>query len=960
MTDTQLHRCDARAKGGVSVIIPTFKPTLYLDDAVRSVLNQDYDCWVEIVIVVNGSDYNYYKNLITQYVNINNITVLYTNTQTAGAARNYGVRQAKGEYLLFLDDDDWLAEGYVSKLVSHMEPDICLVCGGLSDYDGTNLNEDTLINRCIAENGTGRFVDYYALYPLFGNMTSKLYRRSFYLRNFAPFREDIKRSEDIVFWAENLSRLSGWVYLCLPSPHESYIRRVTSDSLSRPGPQSSIADLVAERVSVLTALWELSTRQDTPTLQREFIDRMIAFQWTLLISQYNSSSAEGVGAMLSEVERLPLSFFTSIRRPYWEHFVRNPQICETDSALTNAIPVGRYLFTRSHCAHLKHQIDNSFEVIYTHTGEKTCLQLFGGGTALGPRVAEAQASLVGVRSVRVRYSISSDIDGQLYLCLNEYGGNRALLNTQWRAMRVFADCVVPADFGFAVTDTAQSCSITMRLVFDTDAHLTFRDVSFVKLLGDPIVSAPLVPVSRCIWSRSPSTSISHGADNNCKVAYSHTEEPTFLQLFDGGTTSGPRVANISAALTGIRFVRVCFDVASDVDGQVYVCLNEYGDDCSLLNSQWRAVSSFAGSRTHADAVFAVSAGAEACNVMFKLVFDTDAQLELSELRFSKAFGDPIATAVLTPAAHDVWSRSPNAVVAHTADDCFSVEFTHTDDTTCLQLFSGGTVQSAAVIDTRVALDGAQFIRLCFDVDSDTDGQLLISLNEYGHDRSLINSQWRVVRIVADDCVHADIAVAVTSGATACNVMFKTVFATNARLEFRNFRFGKVLDRVPDGDVESGIIMIPAAQYVAPRSSNASVEYLSDDSFAVGYTNTGENTFLQLFDGGFASHPSERFMPAASLEGVERLSLSFDLESSLQGMIGIVITSVAGTSDDVTDGSTYLVHPGSNNLRFTTHTVGDHALFNLFIKLQFNEDAELRFDNFRIAKFPTRHDPDAVH
>src|SRR5690349_12444252 len=87
----------------VSVIIPCYNHGKYLSRAIESVLSQTYRN-VEIVVVDDGSADN------TKEVTDTFPHVLYVhqNNQGLSAARNTGINNSKGKYLLFLDADDWL------------------------------------------------------------------------------------------------------------------------------------------------------------------------------------------------------------------------------------------------------------------------------------------------------------------------------------------------------------------------------------------------------------------------------------------------------------------------------------------------------------------------------------------------------------------------------------------------------------------------------------------------------------------------------------------------------------------------------------------------------------------------------------------------------------------------------------------------------------------------------------
>ena len=91
----------------VSVIIPTYNYAHYITEAVESVLNQTYKDF-EIIVVDDGSTDNT-KEVIRPY--LNKIKYIYQQNSGPSAARNRGIKEAKGEYIAFLDADDiWLPQ----------------------------------------------------------------------------------------------------------------------------------------------------------------------------------------------------------------------------------------------------------------------------------------------------------------------------------------------------------------------------------------------------------------------------------------------------------------------------------------------------------------------------------------------------------------------------------------------------------------------------------------------------------------------------------------------------------------------------------------------------------------------------------------------------------------------------------------------------------------------------------
>ena len=87
----------------VSVIIPCYNHGKYLLQAIESIWAQDYPA-VEIVVVDDGSEDN--TKEIAE--NAEGIVYVYQQNKGLSAARNLGIENAKGEFLVFLDADDWL------------------------------------------------------------------------------------------------------------------------------------------------------------------------------------------------------------------------------------------------------------------------------------------------------------------------------------------------------------------------------------------------------------------------------------------------------------------------------------------------------------------------------------------------------------------------------------------------------------------------------------------------------------------------------------------------------------------------------------------------------------------------------------------------------------------------------------------------------------------------------------
>lgn len=102
----------------ISVIIPTYKPEEYIYQCLQSLEAQTLDINLfEVIVILNGEKEPYYSD-IKQLLDSCSFNSRLFHTDTAGVsnARNIGLDNAKGEYICFIDDDDWISSTYLENL----------------------------------------------------------------------------------------------------------------------------------------------------------------------------------------------------------------------------------------------------------------------------------------------------------------------------------------------------------------------------------------------------------------------------------------------------------------------------------------------------------------------------------------------------------------------------------------------------------------------------------------------------------------------------------------------------------------------------------------------------------------------------------------------------------------------------------------------------------------------------
>ena len=109
----------------VSVVIPTYNHGAYLKKAISSVLNQNYENY-EIIVIDNHSTDNTHE-VISSF---NNDRIQYLKIHNNGViakSRNVGVRASNGQWIAFLDSDDWWTKDKLKTCMHHTKNDVDLI-----------------------------------------------------------------------------------------------------------------------------------------------------------------------------------------------------------------------------------------------------------------------------------------------------------------------------------------------------------------------------------------------------------------------------------------------------------------------------------------------------------------------------------------------------------------------------------------------------------------------------------------------------------------------------------------------------------------------------------------------------------------------------------------------------------------------------------------------------------------
>ena len=190
---TQERTCAARSPCAVSIIIPAFNVRPYLQRALESALRQTLQ-GLEIIVVDDGStDGTSQLCDAFQARCPQRLRVVHQVNRGVSAARNRGLELAGGEYVAFLDGDDYLADDFCERLYCKACTEQAEICRGVAwrCYPNGERHVDNVMREAFDLFGSRLFFLYY--------MFSAIYQKSFLDAHGIRFEEGIVLCEDNLF-----------------------------------------------------------------------------------------------------------------------------------------------------------------------------------------------------------------------------------------------------------------------------------------------------------------------------------------------------------------------------------------------------------------------------------------------------------------------------------------------------------------------------------------------------------------------------------------------------------------------------------------------------------------------------------------------------------------------------------------------------------------------------------------
>lgn len=184
----------------ISVIIPTYKPQAYLWECLESINRQTLNKnSFEVILVLNGCNEPYNSQIISWKEAHSCINFNYIQTDQGGVsnARNLALDKAQGEFITFIDDDDYISTSYLKELLDNADKDTVSLCYPLSFDDGTTKFEEYYITGDYNRNFKKNACDINATKKFFSGPVYKLIHRD--IIGNRRFDKSFVNGEDSIF-----------------------------------------------------------------------------------------------------------------------------------------------------------------------------------------------------------------------------------------------------------------------------------------------------------------------------------------------------------------------------------------------------------------------------------------------------------------------------------------------------------------------------------------------------------------------------------------------------------------------------------------------------------------------------------------------------------------------------------------------------------------------------------------
>ena len=179
----------------VSIIVPVYNVEKYIERCVKSLIAQEHNN-IEIILIDDGTKDNSGKIIDSLAVTDSRIKVIHKTNGGVSSARNAGLKIAKGDYVVFVDGDDYVDSDYVSYFLKLAVENGCDIAMNLKNhtYKSSASNKD---KKCVIDALTA--MEYIYTGKIFVAVWNKIYKASLLKEHNLKFDTDYWYGEGMLF-----------------------------------------------------------------------------------------------------------------------------------------------------------------------------------------------------------------------------------------------------------------------------------------------------------------------------------------------------------------------------------------------------------------------------------------------------------------------------------------------------------------------------------------------------------------------------------------------------------------------------------------------------------------------------------------------------------------------------------------------------------------------------------------
>ena len=268
----------------ISIIVPIFKVEKGIHRCIKSILNQSYTDW-ELLLIDDGSPDNSGVICDEYAVNDTRIKVFHKNNGGVSSARNLGLENANGEWVVFIDGDDNITKDHLKLIAENPEHDL-VVFGMATDRYTPEGKLHYTSSVLIPEKYVQQFCKLKEDYSLINkslNMESsccKGFRRDIIEKNSIRFNNEMICFEDFDFVLRYMKCCNG-TFCSLPYIAYHYIQELSYNPISR----RDNRDLSHSIFILLNHLTDWISPEDLNDIDKETYFYILADKFRLILNQ---------------------------------------------------------------------------------------------------------------------------------------------------------------------------------------------------------------------------------------------------------------------------------------------------------------------------------------------------------------------------------------------------------------------------------------------------------------------------------------------------------------------------------------------------------------------------------------------------------------------------------------------------------------------------------------------------